>query len=146
MFDDDRYFDVFIEYCKGAPEDILIRATIANRGPEPATLHLLPTLWFRNIWDSGDRRTRPTVRAADDVSGGHSLLACEQLLGDRVLYCDGTPELLFTENETNNERLFKGQNADPYVKDAFHEYLIHGKRDAVNPSRIEARPPRTTLS
>ena len=134
VFDEDRYFDVFIEYCKASPEDILVRATIANRGPDAAPLHFLPTLWFRNLW-SGSERPRSTLRAADDSAGGPVLLASEPLLGERALYCDRTPTLLFTENETNNVRLFGGQNAGHYVKDAFHEYLIHGKRDAVNPAR-----------
>src|SRR3954467_10855825 len=91
VFDRNRYCDVFIEYCKSSPEDILIRATIANRGPDAAPLHLLPTLWFRNIWNAAERRARPTLRAADDSAGRLMLLASEQTLGERVLYCDGTP-------------------------------------------------------
>lgn len=136
VFDEDRYFDVFVEYCKSSPEDILIRATIVNRGPDVATLHLLPTLWFRNTWDGG---ARPTLRAADDTSGGLSVLTLDPVLGERALYCDGAPELLFTENETNNERLFGGRNVSAYVKDAFHEYLIHGKQAAVNPGHIGSK-------
>jgi hypothetical protein len=138
VFDQDRYFDVFIEYCKASPEDVLIRATIANRGPDAAPLHVLPTLWFRNIW-SAERLTRPTLRAADDSAGGLMVVASEQGAGERVLYCDGNPELLFTENETNNVRLFGGLNADRYVKDAFHEYVIGGRRTAVNPARIGSK-------
>jgi hypothetical protein len=135
VFNEDRYFDVFIEYCKASPEDILIRATIANRGPDAAPLHLLPTLWFRNVWNGPERRPRPSLIATDDCAGGLVLLASEPTLGERELYCDGAPELLFTENETNNARLFGGQNAEACVKDAFHEYLIHGMRGAVNPAR-----------
>src|SRR5580658_6275616 len=111
VFDGNRYFDVFVEYAKNTAEDILIRITAHNRGPEAAELHLLPTLWFRNTWtwDGGDR---PRLWAA-----GNNIVELEvKQYGKRLLYCDGTPCLLFTENDTNNERLYQAPNATPYVK------------------------------
>jgi hypothetical protein len=132
VFDEDRYFDVFVEYAKESPEDILIRITAHNRGSEPAELHLLPTLWFRNRWSTDPDVGRPSLRAA----GNNSIVrATEENLGERFLYCDGRPSLLFTENETNNERLFGGQNATPYVKDGINDFLVHGRADAVNPEK-----------
>jgi hypothetical protein len=129
VFDDDRYFDVFVEYAKADPEDVLIKISVHNRGPERAELHLLPTLWFRNTWSSGDT-SKPTLwKAADGV-----VQASHSLLGDNTLYCDGDPELLFTENESNATRLWSQPNPSPYVKDAFHEYIVSGRREAVNPS------------
>jgi hypothetical protein len=130
IFDDDRYFDVFVEYAKADPEDMLIRITVHNRGPETAELHLLPTLWFRNTWSWEQGATRPTLRQVQDGV----VLASHPLLGDRTLHCDGAPELLFTENETNASRLWGQPNPTQYVKDAFHNYIISGSRDAVDPS------------
>jgi hypothetical protein len=151
VFDQDRYFDVFVEYAKASPEDFLIEITVANRGPEPATLHLLPTLWFRNTWSWGGTAPRPTLRqAASGVIG-----ASHPDLGKRFLCCEGAAELLFTENETNTERLFGTPNRTPYVKDGFDTYLVHGRNDAVNPRQtgtkaaahysitVEARKSRT---
>ena len=129
VFDDDRYFDVFVEYAKADPEDILVRITVNNRGPENAVLHLLPTLWFRNTWSCGDT-SKPTISQLDRAS----IRASHADLGTRILSCEGDPELLFTENETNVKRLWGQDNPVPYVKDAFHEYLISGHLDAVNPS------------
>jgi hypothetical protein len=132
VFDDDRYFDVFVEYAKSGPDDVLIRISVHNRGPEAATLHLLPTLWFRNTWSWGERAHKPLLRQAD----AGRILATHPELGDYTLHCDAAAELLFTENETNAARLWVGQsNPSPYVKDAFHEYVVHGRKDAVNPSR-----------
>jgi hypothetical protein len=132
VFDADRYFDVFVEYAKADPEDILIRITVHNRGPETATLHLLPTLWFRNTWSWQKDAAKPTLRQV----GSGTIVATHAQLGERVLYCDGTPELLFTENESNASRLWEGQqNSSPYVKDAFHNYLISGNPEAVNPAK-----------
>ncbi len=131
VFDEDRYFDVFVEYAKASAEEILIRITVHNRGPEAARLDVLPTVWFRNTWSWGRGGERPIhFEAAPDVIELH-----HRALGDRWLICDGEPELLFTENETNKRRIFRTQNASPYVKDAFHELLVHGRADAVNPSR-----------
>jgi len=132
IFDADRYFDVFVEYAKADPEDVLIRITAHNRGPQTANLHLLPTLWFRNTWSWGIDATKPILRQAEDGT----ILASHAQLGDLTLRCEGIPELLFTENESNASRLWKQSNSSPYVKDAFHNYIISKQRDAVNPSRI----------
>ena len=131
IFDEDRYFDVSIEYAKADVEDILIRITAANRGPEAATIYLLPTVWFRNTWTWNGLSAECGVRSADSRA---IEIDCETP-GKRFLYLDGAPELLFTENETNNERLFGAANRTPYVKDAFHRHLINGETDAVNPAR-----------
>jgi hypothetical protein len=132
IFADNRYFDVFVEYAKGAPEDVLVRITICNRGPEAARLHVLPTLWFRNTWSWADQATKPTLREA----GPAAIEASHNELGKYVLRCDGEPQLLFTENESNSERLWKAPNLSPYVKDAFHAYLVDGRTDAVNSARV----------
>jgi hypothetical protein len=130
-FDQDRYFDVFVEYAKAAPEDILVQITVHSRGPEPAVLHLLPTLWFRNIWSWGENARRPALRqAAPGV-----IAASHPELGERFLYAEGATALLFTENETNTERLVQVSNRTPYVKDAFHNNIVHGHKEAVNPER-----------
>ncbi len=139
VFDDNRYFDVFVEYAKASPNDVLIRITAANRGPDEATLHLLPTLWFRNTWSwgrAGEEGYWPKgsiVRDARD--GGRALMADHPGLGRCRLTAEEAPaEILFTENETNAQRLFGAANPTPYVKDAFHRYLIAGEKDAVNPA------------
>ena len=134
VFAENRYFDVFVEYAKADVEDILIRITAVNRGPEAAALQLLPTLWFRNTWSWGRDGRRPSVNVASAVPGS----VCAELehwqYGKRWLLCAGGPELLFTENETNYERLWGGKNRS-YVKDAFHNYVIRGDKGAVNPAR-----------
>jgi hypothetical protein len=130
IFDTDRYFDVFVEYAKADPEDILVRISVHNRGPEAAEIHLLPTLWFRNTWSTGDT-SKPTLRQLGDGT----VVASHDVLGDRTLQCEGNPNLLFTENETNNQRLWGQANPSPYVKDAFHEYVVAGKPEAVNPHK-----------
>ena len=135
VFDDDRYFDVFVEYAKAAPEDILVRVTVANRGPAPATLHVLPTLWFRNTWSwGGGDPIKLGLRRLEGGPGVSVVAASHAELGERYLYCDGNPPLLFTENETNTERLFGQPNRSPWVKDAIDSYLVHGHRDALNPA------------
>jgi hypothetical protein len=131
VFDQDRYFDVFVEYAKSDPEDLLIRVSVHNRGPESATLHVLPTLWFRNTWSWKQGGPKPSLRE----SSANSVQASHLELGNSTLVCDGSPELLFTENESNAARLWSQPNPSPYVKDAFHEYLIAGKREAVNPAK-----------
>jgi hypothetical protein len=103
IFDDNRYFDVFVEYAKAGPDDILIKASVHNRGPEAARLHVLPTLWFRNTWSWGDEGARPVLREADGA-----VVASHPDLGDYTLSCDGARELLFTENDSNTERLTIG--------------------------------------
>ncbi len=131
IFDDDRYFDVFLEYAKNSPEDILIRINVHNRGPESARLHLLPTLWFRNTWSWGGDDEKPVLRAV----GPNSIQASHRDLGQYWLYCDGDTELLFTENESNLQRLRGEPNQSPYVKDAFHAYILSGQSAAVNPAK-----------
>ncbi|MCC7486647.1 MAG: glucosidase [Burkholderiales bacterium] len=129
-FDDERYFDVFVEYAKAGPEDILVRITVENRGPQSARLHLLPTLWFRNTWSWVKGGARPVLRGA-----GGTIRASHVEPGEYALACDGAPELLFTENESNEERLWGGRNASPFTKDAFHRYVIAGEKAAVNPGK-----------
>ena len=144
VFNDDRYFDVFVEYAKAAPEDVLIKISVCNRGPEPAPLHVLPTLWFRNTWSWPGGGSKPVVRAIE--AGGRAVIQThhsdplfQESLNDYYLYCEGSPALLFTENESNNARLFGTANASPYVKDSINEYVVHGKREAVNPDRVGTR-------
>ena len=133
-FDDDRYFDVTVEYAKGSPTDLLIRITVANRGPTPATLDVLPTLWFRNTWAWGLRGYRPSLATLATHDGSVQILADHETLGRYHLTCDGVPELLFTGNDTNVQRLYGTPNPGAYVKDAFHEYVVHGRSNAVNPA------------
>ena len=135
VFHENRYFDIFTEYAKGSDEDIFIRITVWNRGPEAAMLHLLPTLWFRNTWSWGRDLRRPLIRRSTPVDGILSVESQHWQYGKRWLLAAGQPELLFTENETNNERLFNSRNRTPYVKDAFHEYLIRQNKSAVNPDQ-----------
>jgi hypothetical protein len=132
IFDDDRYFDVFVEYAKADPEDTLIRISVHNRGPEAAQLHLLPTLWFRNTWSWGDDEPKPVLGQID----AEKIHASHPKLGDYTLQCEGAAELLFTENESNAGRLWRQPTPSPYVKDAFHQYVISGTRDAVNPEKM----------
>jgi hypothetical protein len=135
VFSENRYFDVFFEYAKANVEDILIKITAVNRGPEPASLHLLPSLWFRNTWSWGKDLRRPMVRKSTSLPGSHCVELQHWQYGKRWLLCESQPELLFTENETNYARLFQSRNRCPYVKDAFHEYVIHGNKAAVNPQQ-----------
>ncbi len=141
IFADNRYFDVFVEYAKAAPTDILIRLNIVNCGPEAAPLHILPTLWFRNTWSWGRDSRKPLLQKYVSPGGQLpvgmlSIEARHHLLGDYILHCEAADSLLFTENETNMQRLFHVPNASPCVKDAFHDYLIAGKTSAVNPARV----------
>ncbi|HKU61139.1 MAG TPA: hypothetical protein VJQ44_07985 [Gemmatimonadales bacterium] len=132
VFGQNRYFDVVVEYAKASPEDILIRLTVHNRGPETATLHLLPTIWFRNTWSWGQTAAeRPALR---QVRPG-LIEATHSELGRRFLHTENGPELLFTENETNIARLVQVPNRTPYVKDAIHNYLVNGQKSAVNPEQ-----------
>jgi hypothetical protein len=134
VFADDRYFDVFVEYAKASPEDVLIRITVENRGPEAATLHVLPTLWFRNTWSWVADAPTPQLRQVAGRRGTKVVAAAHADLGERWLYVDGDVPLLFTENETNNERLFGVPNGGPYVKDGINDYLVSGRTEAVNPA------------
>src|SRR4051794_24744218 len=133
IFNSDRYFDVFVEYAKNTPEDILIQISVFNRGPEAATLHVLPTLWFRNTWTWWPGAPKPLLKQVPDRTGSSAIAAPRPELGDRFLYCEGDVPLLFTENETNNARLFGGTNASRYVKDGINNYVVAGRLDAVNP-------------
>jgi hypothetical protein len=133
VFDEDRYFDVFVEYAKASPEDILIQITVSNRGPESATLQLLPTLWFRNDWSWGDEVARPTLRQLAKKKNGVIVSASHRDLGECFMYAEGTPALLFTENETNAERLFGVPNSSPYVKDSINNFIVNNQEEAVNP-------------
>ncbi|MDQ1333553.1 MAG: hypothetical protein QG552_503 [Thermodesulfobacteriota bacterium] len=135
VFNQDRYFDVFVEYAKASPEDILIQITVHNRGPEQATLQLLPTLWFRNEWSWGEDVARPVLsQLAQDKTGGIAALS-HQGLGESFFYAEGASALLFTENETNTQHLVGTPNPSPYVKDGINNFIIHNKTDAVNPEK-----------
>jgi len=130
VFDEDRYFDVFVEYAKADAEDILIKITVANRGPEPARLRVLPTVWFRNTWSWGNPEPRPSLReVAGAIELNHS--SCVK----HWLYCDGSPELLFTENETNRQRIFNVPESGLRKKDAINNYIVHGNNEALSPLR-----------
>jgi hypothetical protein len=131
VFDANRYFDVFVEYAKASADDILVEITVWNRGLETAALHVLPTIWFRNVWSWGEQGRRPELRA--DGNGVVSIAHPE--LGERFFYAEGSAEFLFTENDTNTERVFKRPNSTPYVKDGINNYIVHGRGDAVNPAR-----------
>ncbi len=135
VFDGDRYFDVFVEYAKASPEDILIRITVSNRGPEAARLEVLPTLWFRNDWAWGGGGNRPNLKQAAFGEAGGVIAAAHPVLGERFLAAEGAAEFLFTENETNAERLFGVPNRTPHVKDGIHRFIVRGQQDAVNPGR-----------
>jgi hypothetical protein len=130
VFDQDRYFDVFLEYAKESPEDLLIQITVHNRGPESAELHILPTLWFRNQWSWAGGADRPAL-----LRIGNAVKAVHPALGERYFYCDGASTFLFTENETNTQRIFGVPNRSPYVKDSINNYIVHGQKDAVNPEQ-----------
>jgi hypothetical protein len=135
-FDGDRYFDVFVEYAKASAEDILIRITAHNRGPETARLDLLPTLWFRNTWSWSSGTEQPLLvrfHGADSIA---AIEAQHKTLRPRWLLCEGQPELIFTENETNHERLFHGENRNRFVKDGINNYIVHGDHEAVNPAQM----------
>jgi hypothetical protein len=131
IFDDDRYFDVFVEYAKADPEDMLVKVTVHNRGPETAEIHVLPTLWYRNTWSSEEGEPKPALRQ----TGQQQIQTSHPKLGEYTLQCEGASELLFTENETNNHRLWGQPNSSPFVKDGFHEYVVSGNGNAVNPAR-----------
>jgi hypothetical protein len=139
VFHQDRYFDVFVEYAKDGPDDMLVQITAVNRGPEQAELHLLPTLWFRNDWASwiapSNRAAEPpTLKQIQAAAGASAIVAQHATLGTYYLYCDGKVPLLFVDNTTNNDRLFPGlPNASPYVKDGINDYVVQGRHAAVNP-------------
>jgi hypothetical protein len=131
IFEEDRYFDVFVEYAKANPEDTLVKISVHNRGPEAAQIHVLPTLWFRNTWTWENAALKPVLAQVDRTK----IHASHSDLGEYTLQCEGAPNLLFTENESNSAKLWGQPNPTPYVKDAFHRYVISGETDAVNPSK-----------
>jgi hypothetical protein len=136
VFDQDRYFDVFVEYAKDGPDDILVKITAVNRGPEKAELHVLPTLWFRNDWASwiAGPAEKPILKQSKGQAGMSAIVAQHATLGTFHLYCDSEVPLLFAENETNNARLFpQYPNASPYAKDGINDYVVQGRKEAVNP-------------
>ena len=135
IFDNDRYFDVFVDYAKADPETIFIRIRAINRGPEDADLHLLPTIWFRNTWNTGLDERRPGLRKSNPISNCEGIRLNSDTYGYRWLYCEGSPEVLFTENETNTLRLFGAENGSNYFKDGINDYVIHSKHDAINPKQ-----------
>jgi Glycosyl hydrolase family 63 C-terminal domain len=136
VFDGDRYFDITVEYAKGGVDDLLVRITAVNRGPEAAELHLLPTLWFRNTWSWDMGAARPQLQATASAPDQAVIAARHQTLGARWLHAEGAPELLFTENETNFPRLFGVPARSQHVKDGINERVVGGKEDAVNPARV----------
>jgi hypothetical protein len=135
IFDGDRYFDVFVEYAKNTPEDILIQISVCNRGTEAAVLDVLPTLWFRNRWTWWAGRAKPVLRQIEGTSGARVIAMEHAELGNRFLYCEGDVPLLFTENETNNQRIFGTPNSSPYVKDGIHDRIVNGKEGTTNPEQ-----------
>jgi hypothetical protein len=139
VFAEHRYWDVTVEYAKAAPEDILVRLTVENRGPEAATLHVLPTLWFRNTWSWEPGAKRPRLAAVPGPAGVAVVAAEHDELGPRWLHCEGRPALLFTENETNTRRLWDLPPAAPYVKDGIGEAVVRGRAEAVNPEQVGTR-------
>jgi hypothetical protein len=135
IFNEDRYFDVFVEYAKAGPTDILIQISLCNRGPAAASLHVLPTLWYRNTWTWWPDQPKPSLRQKP----GENTVTIETShaeLGGFLLHCEGNPPLLFTENDTNDERIFGTPNGSPYVKDAFNTYVVAGRQEAVNPNQL----------
>jgi len=135
VFDDDRYFDIVVEYAKATPEDILIRVTAHNRSAEAAELNLLPTTWFRNTWTWNPAAKRPMLSKEGGARGMGVIHIEDEMYGERWLLCEGAPELLFTENESNNERLFGAANRARYVKDGINNYVVNGAEGALNPER-----------
>ena len=135
VFNEDRYFDVFVEYAKRTPEDLLIQISVSNRGPEAAALHVLPTLWFRNTWTWWPDTPKPSLKQVSGQKGSHATSASHVQLGERYLYCQGNVPVLYTENETNNKRVFGTDNASPYVKDGINNYVVQANQSAVNPEK-----------
>ncbi|MEP0801413.1 MGH1-like glycoside hydrolase domain-containing protein [Funiculus sociatus] len=136
VFAENRYFDIFVEYAKADSEDILILISVVNRGKEAKSLYLLPSLWFRNTWSWNQADEKPRIKKLKSNQGLTIVEASEATLGDRWLYSEGEPELLFTENDTNKERLFGVNNSSPYVKDGINNYIVEGKKNAVNHNQI----------
>jgi hypothetical protein len=135
VFESDRYFDVFVEYAKNTPEDILIEITVVNRGPDEAIIHVLPSLWFRNTWSWSPGAPRPSIAALPEAGNPRGMIAASSPLGERFLYCEGTAPLLFTENDTNSERVFGAPRPGRYVKDGINDFVVARAIEAVNPGQ-----------
>src|SRR5262249_45532018 len=135
IFEHDRYFDVFVEYAKKAPEEILIQISVVNRGSDSAEIHVLPTLWLRNTWTWWPDASKPFLKQIPGAGGALCVAVQERQLGERFLYCEDAGRLLFTENETNNQRLFGTPNLVNYVKDGINDCVVSGIRSAVNPEQ-----------
>ena len=138
-FDAQRYFDVFVEYAKASPEDICIRVEVINRGPDPAELTVLPTIWYRNTWSWGSDIRRPRFQAGVPIDAASVIETVHDYYGVRRLLCDKQPPLLFTENETNSRRLYADDEGPRYAKDAFHDYVVWGLKEAINPDHIGSK-------
>jgi len=136
VLDGDRFFDVFVEYAKAAPDDILVRITVVNRGPQRAQLTLLPTIWFRNLWSWKAGIAKPSLEAEQAEPDVAIVRATHEHLGTFRLYCEEAEELLFTENETNTKRLFNLPDGAPHVKDGINDYIVAGDRSTVNPNQM----------
>jgi hypothetical protein len=136
VFDQDHYFDVYVEYAKQSPEDMLIHMSLCNRGDTTAALYVFPTLWFRNTWSWSEGAGKPQLRQAELGGEGYAIEAVHPDLGTRYLYCEGAEQVLFTENETNIARLYGGTNVSRYAKDGINDYVIGGDMEAVNPERV----------
>jgi len=136
LFDEDRYFDVFVEYAKATPEELLIKITAFNRGPEPAVLHVLPTIWFRNTWSRNGSAPRPSLQRVADHEGNPVVFAAHPQLGQRWLVAENAPAVLFTDNNTNTEKLWGQPNESPWVKDAFNRFVVERETAALNPGEI----------
>ncbi|MBW4667320.1 MAG: glucosidase [Cyanomargarita calcarea GSE-NOS-MK-12-04C] len=136
IFNENKYFDVFVEYAKNTTEDILIQIKVVNRGAEPKTLCILPTLWFRNNWSWDGETNKPTLQKIQLSNSLNITEAFHPTLGKRWLYCEGKTEFLFTDNESSTEKLFGISNTSTYVKDGINDYIVHGRKDAVNPENI----------
>ena len=133
IFNEDKYFDIFIEYAKDGPEDLYLYVTAFNRSNEKKPLHIFPTLWFRNTWSWKKDQRKPQINLGMSGKDYSSIVAEHVTLGEYTLYGPPPSETLFTNNETNNEKIFKTENANKYVKDAFHRYIIEGDKEAINP-------------
>jgi hypothetical protein len=133
VFEEDRYFDVFVEYAKDTPDDILIKISVFNRGPEPAHINILPTIWFRNVWSWLENTEKPDLQLADGSYSNAVIKVNHRDCSDYKLWCEGNPAILFTDNETNMERIFGTANGTPFVKDGINNYIVHGNQYAVNP-------------
>jgi Glycosyl hydrolase family 63 C-terminal domain len=138
IFDEDRYFDVYVEYAKADPEDILMQITVFNRGPEMAELHVLPTFWFRNSWShllNWRSEQLPTLSQVNGSSGPRAIAARHRKLGHRYIYCEDACELLFTNNETNHRRISDAPSPHQFVKDGINDYIVEGRKECVDPAR-----------